>query len=130
MRRHVSQVLLDFRDFGEGQTGLVRLVVHFEVLDLLQVFLIGPLDSLVAFFLFRNRFFFFNQIISNFFDQIYSRYSGRTFSKISIGVGGVGVRRIGHRSGICRRKLARAFLFFGRSGVLSFNRESLVSHLG
>ena len=52
MRRHVSQVLLDFLDFGEAEPGLVRLVVHFEVLDLFQVFLRGPLDSLVAFFLF------------------------------------------------------------------------------
>jgi len=35
MRGNIRQVLLDFLHFGEAEAGLVGLIVHFEVLDLL-----------------------------------------------------------------------------------------------
>lgn len=49
MRRHVSQVLLNLLHFSQTESRLVGLVVHFEVLYLLELLLGSPTDTLVAF---------------------------------------------------------------------------------
>lgn len=64
MCRHISQVLLDFLNFGETKSGLVRLIVHFEVLDLLKLVLRSPSDSFVAFFIFAWNLLFDRSIVN------------------------------------------------------------------
>ena len=64
MSGHVGQVFLDFMHFGQAKARLVRLVIHFEVLDLLEVILRGPSHRLVALFLTGRGFFLIVQIYS------------------------------------------------------------------
>ena len=48
VRRHIRQVLLYLLHLGNAEAGLVGLIVHFEILDLLKAFGGRPSDSLIA----------------------------------------------------------------------------------
>ena len=105
MGRHISQMLLNLLDFSEAEASLVRLVVHFEILDLLKFFLGSPFNCFVVFWLSTGCLFLF------FFSLIYSCCcSSRTHSKwLSAPI----ILRIRTLSSICGRKFRRAIFFLG-----------------
>jgi len=49
VRGHVCQVFLDFSYLFKAQAGCVRLIVHFEVFDSFEIFLVLPFDGLLLF---------------------------------------------------------------------------------
>ena len=52
---NICQVLLDFLHFSEAEPGLVWLIVHFEIFDLLKLLRLCPLHRFVAFLFLTHR---------------------------------------------------------------------------